>query len=359
MRPICGILLCAGICLAAKPVMHAQDSQESAPVLHLEDALAFANAANRQTGITRIGIAKAQASVGEAKSYFYPDLKLNAITGIALEPFSLTIPAGTLGTYTGIGPLPSVDSTISSPRQFSGFIYGAAHQPLTQLYKVHLAVDEAQVGISIAKEQLRQAKQQLEDQVRQGYYGIAQAQGQLHAVQLQAGYLKELAVEAQNNLNQQTILRSDALTVTANLKNAQYQEASAEDALALKKENFNYLLGRPVQTPFAVDEIPEATPQELDLQAATREALAQRPELRLARLQEQQAQFEVRREHAEYIPDISVGVTSFSFLNIDFFSCQCNESRVHAAVATLGLGPEEAEDAGIEGKRATGFVEDL
>ena len=184
---------------------------------------------------------------------------------------------------------------------------------------MHLAVGEADLGISIAKEQLRQAQQQLADQVRQGYYGIAQAQGQLHAAQTQITYLKELAVEVQNNLNQQTVLRSDALTVVANLKNAQYQEASAEDSLALKKENLNYLLGRSIQTPFAVDEIPEATPQELDVQRATKEALAQRPEIRLARLQEQQAQFEVRRERAEYIPDISVGLTSFSFLNIDFF----------------------------------------
>ncbi len=81
----------------------------------------------------------------------------------------------------------------------------------------------------------------------------------------------------------------------------------------------NYQLGRPIRTPFAVDEIPDTTPQELDLEQATKEALAQRPELRLARLQEGQAQFEVRRERAEYIPDISVGVTSFSFLSVEFF----------------------------------------
>lgn len=313
------MLSCMGICLGLTFVARAQDAPVSTPVLHIEDALALANAGNRQTGITKIGIAKAEASVNETKTYRYPELKFDALTGIALEPFSLTIPAGSLGTYNGIGPLPGKDESISSPQKFSGLLYGSAQQPLSQLYKVHLAVAEAELGISIAKEQVRQAQQQVADQVRQDYYGIAQAQGQLHAVETQVAYLKELAVETQNNLNQQTILRSDALTVTANLKNAQYQQAAAEDSLDLKKENLNYLLGRPVLTPFTVDEIPEATTQELDLQAATKEALAQRPELRLARLQEQQAGFEVRRERAEYIPDISVGITSFSFLNVDFF----------------------------------------
>ena len=312
-------LWCAGMCLAATAGVCAQRAPGDVPILHLEDALALAKAANRQTGMTRIEVAKAEAAVGEVKTHRYPELKFSALTGIALEPLSLTIPAGTLGTYPGIGPLPATDSDISSPRRFSGLLYGSAQQPVTQLYKVHLAVAEQQLGISIAKEQLRQAQEQLADQVRQGYYGIAQAQGQLHAAEAQVTYLKELSIEVKNNLDEQTVLRSDALTVTASLKNAQYQQASADDALALKKENLNYLLGRPIQTPFTVDEIPEAMPQELDVQQATKEALAQRPELRLARLQEQQAQFEVRREHAEYIPDISAGLTSFSFLNVEFF----------------------------------------
>jgi outer membrane protein TolC len=304
----------------AQCAARAQASADTTPpVLHLEDALILGDAANRQVATARIGIAKAEASVADVKTSYFPQLQINAITGIAIEPFSLTIPAGSLGTYTGIGPVPATDSHISSSQQFSGALYGAAHQPLTQLYKVRLAVDETQLGVPIAKEQVRQAHQQLADQIRQSYYAIEQAQGQLHAAQDQVTYLKELAVEAQNNLNQQTVLQSDAKTVTANLKNAQYQQVAAEDALALKKENLNYLLARSIDTPFAVDEVPEATSQELNLEQATKLALAQRPELRLARLQEQQAQFEVRRERAEYIPDITIGLTTFSFLNVEFF----------------------------------------
>jgi outer membrane protein len=319
MRRLCTIFLCVGICATPQIPARAQSTTDDAPMLHLNDALALADVANRQEASARIGITQAEASVSETKALYFPQLKLYAVTGLALEPFSFTIPAGSLGTYPGIGPLPATDSQITSPRKMSGVIYGAAQQPLTQLYKVHLAVGEAELGVPTAREQLRQARQQLMDQIRGGYYAVSQAQGQLHAAETQVTYLKELSMETQNNLNQETILRSDALTVTANLKNAQYQQAAAEDQLALKKENLNYLLARPIETAFSVDDVPQATSLELNLDQATKEALAHRPELRLAHLQEQQAAFEVRRERAQYIPDISVGVTDVSFLNIDFF----------------------------------------
>jgi outer membrane protein len=319
MSRFCWMLLCAGLCLQSQLVAKAQSAPDNTPVvLHLEDALALANTANRQEAITRIGITQAQASVKEARTYFYPQLKASAVTGVPIQEFSFTIPAGTLGTYPGIGPLPATNSQIKSPQQFSGVIYASAQQPLTQLYKVHLAVAESKLGIISAKEQFRQSHQEIARQVRESYYSISQAQAQLRVTEITITYLRQLSVETQNNLAQQTVLKSDAMTVTSNLKNAEFQHQGAEDSLALKKENLNYLLARPLQTDFTVDEDPQPTLQELDLDEAIKEALAQRPELRLARLQEQQAEFEVRRERAEYIPDITAGITFLAFPNVNF-----------------------------------------
>ena len=316
MCRFCWMLLCAGVYLHF--VANAQSAADNPPVLHLQDALALAETANRQEAITRIGIIQAQASVKEAKSFYYPQLKADVIAGVPLETFSFTIPAGTLGTYPGVGPLPATNSQITSPKEFSGFFHLSAQQPLTQLYKVHLAVAESKLGITSAQEQLRQSHQEVARQVRETYYSISQAQAQLRATEITITYLKQLSVETQNNLAQQTVMQSDALAVTANLKNAEFQQQGAEDSLALKKESLNYLLARPLQTPFAVDEDPQPTLQELDLDEAIKEALAQRPDLRLARLQEQQAEFEVRRERAEYIPDITAGITFLGFPNVQF-----------------------------------------
>src|SRR6202000_2109232 len=60
------------------------------------------------------------------------------------------------------------------------------------------------------------------------------------------------------------------------------------------------------------------TLEELDFEEAVKQALAQRPELRLARLQQEQADYDVRRERAEYIPNLTVGITAVAFPNIEF-----------------------------------------
>jgi outer membrane protein TolC len=119
-----------------------------------------------------------------------------------------------------LGRILASDLFLQAPQRLSAVIYGTAQQPLTQLYKVHLAVAEAQLGVRSASEQLRQAHQDLTRQVRESYYSISQAQSQLHATETALAYLKELSVEAQNNLTQQTVLQADAMTETAKPKDA-------------------------------------------------------------------------------------------------------------------------------------------
>jgi outer membrane protein TolC len=57
---------------------------------------------------------------------------------------------------------------------------------------------------------------------------------------------------------------------------------------------------------------------ESDLEIARKQALEQRPEVREARLQTRSAQLDVRRERAEYIPDLSLQVSYLSFQNTNF-----------------------------------------
>ena len=57
---------------------------------------------------------------------------------------------------------------------------------------------------------------------------------------------------------------------------------------------------------------------EIDLSAAHRVALSQRPEIQEAQLDTRKAETEVRRERAKYIPDISAGFTYASFPNVSF-----------------------------------------
>ena len=78
------------------------------------------------------------------------------------------------------------------------------------------------------------------------------------------------------------------------------------------------LLGRDLSTPFSVEMVPFGALEEWDLETARKQALVQRPELRGARLQTKIAELDVRREHAKYIPDLSLQVGYLGFQNVTF-----------------------------------------
>ena len=104
----------------------------------------------------------------------------------------------------------------------------------------------------------------------------------------------------------------------AKLKQQRYQLLVAEDALVLQKQNLNRLLGRDLSTPLSVQMLAFDELVEWDLDAARKQALEQRPEVREAKLQTKIADMDVRREHANYIPDLSVQVSYLGFENVNF-----------------------------------------
>jgi outer membrane protein len=154
--------------------------------------------------------------------------------------------------------------------------------------------------------------------VKEAYYQIVQTQTQIASTQESLKYLTELAALTDRNLAEQTVLKSDSLNVKAKLSQQRYQLLVLQDTLASQKEALNRLLGRELANDFSVEEQPLPTPEELDLAAARKEASEQRSEIREARLQTKKTELDVRREHAEYLPDISIQMSYISLPNISF-----------------------------------------
>jgi outer membrane protein TolC len=114
------------------------------------------------------------------------------------------------------------------------------------------------------------------------------------------------------------VLASDSLSAKAKLKQQRYQLLTLQDSFEVQKQSLNHLLGRDLRTQFTVEMQPVADIAESDLKIARKLALEQRPEMREARLQTKSAQLDVRRERAEYIPDLSIAVNYLSFQNVNF-----------------------------------------
>jgi outer membrane protein TolC len=146
---------------------------------------------------------------------------------------------------------------------------------------------------------------------------LAQLQSQVESANATVQALMALSTVTEQRLGAQTVLASDSLTVKANLRQQRYQLLVLQDDFEVQKQSLNHLLGRDLRTQFTVEMQPDADIAESDLESARKLALEQRSEVREARLQTKIAQLDVRRERAEYIPDISVQVNYLSFQNVN------------------------------------------
>jgi outer membrane protein TolC len=314
--------ICFGLLLAitALPVARAQspDADSAPPLLTLDEAVRIATGNNRDIHISELNVIKARETVAQTRTNYFPKLDTNVLAGVPLQPLNFTVPAGSFGTYPATGPIPATNSSITSPVRIGAFIDASAAQPLTQLYKVKLAVEQARLGTDLAREGVRGQEQEITRQVKDAYYQLAQLQTQVESAKATVHALMALSTVTEQRLSAQTVLVSDSLTVKARLKQQRYQLLVLQNDSEVQKQSLNHLLGRDLRTQFTVEMQPAQDTAESDLEIARKQALEQRPELREARLQTKSAQLEVRRERAEYIPDLSLSVNYLSFQNVNF-----------------------------------------
>jgi len=308
-----GILL---LLLAAGNDAWAQTA--SLPVLTIDDAVAVAMKGNRRVQSSILDVSRAGEATADVKTERLPHFQVYFLAGEALNSINFKIPQGALGTYQSTGPIPGQTSNISTPQTFTGFVLGQATQPLSQLWKVHLAILESKIGEELAQERLRRQRQDTAHSIRDLYYQIAQTQAQVASAEANIKYLVDLQSEIDRNLAEQTALKGDSLAVKAKLSQQRYQLLTLRDSLETQKESLNQLLGRDLNSEFSVEAQPLPADAEIDIAVARREALNQRAEIREARIQSRKAEVEVRRQRAEYIPDFSANVTYLSAPNVSF-----------------------------------------
>src|SRR6201981_3286476 len=200
-----------------------EPSTAAASLLTLDEAIRIASGTNRDIHISKIEIIKAKVTAGEVKKNYLAKLDANVLAGAPLQPLNFRVPAGSFGTYPATGPIPATDSNIHSPVRFGAFVNASAAQPLTQLFKVNLAVKQARLGIDLAKEGVREQSQDNVRQVKEAYYQVAELQAQVASARAAVRSLNELSTLTEQRLGQETVLLSESLTVKAKLKQQRYQ----------------------------------------------------------------------------------------------------------------------------------------
>jgi outer membrane protein TolC len=289
-----------------------------ATVLTLDEALLWARSKNRDLKQFGLDVGKQREALAEAKTHLYPRFDTSVLVAQLLAPLDFTIRKGQFGTFPGTGPIPGSNTDLHTPARPIAIASATATQPLTQLIRIHLSIADQRLKVDAAQLSFDQREQKLTDDVRQSYYQVLQSQIQYESQQSMVKYLEELLQLTDRRVDQQAALKADRLSVKAELAKATYQLTMIEDTLADSKEALNHLLGRSVQTEFAVEPVPATFPEQEDLSAARATALEHRPEVKLVANRVRQAELSTKSEKSHYIPDIAIQASYFSPANINF-----------------------------------------
>jgi outer membrane protein TolC len=304
------------VMMLSASITRAQD--EPAKPLTLEEAVSLARLHNRELKQAGLEIHKQQEAFSEAKTQLYPRFDTYFLASELLTPLDFTIKSGTFGSFPATGPIPAKDSQIHTPARPVAIASVTATEPLTQLLRIDLSIKQQKLGVELSQQSYFMREQDLVNEVRRGYYAILQSQSEIESQRALLAYLEELQQLTGRRLQQQAVLKADSLHIAAQRSKASYQLTVDQDALADQKEALNRLLGRDLQTEFAVETLSASLAEESSLQQARAFAIEKRAEIKAETIKKEKAALDTRIEKTRYIPDISIQANYLTAPNISF-----------------------------------------
>jgi outer membrane protein len=273
------------------------------PELSLSEAIQIALMNNRPAKIAQLDITKADWEVASTKTKRFPAISTYLFGSKNLTSPSFTFKANTFQTPQG-EPVPATDTKIALSSGFTGYTVAEVAQPLTQLYKIGLAIHEQKLEVDLSREKYQAKRQSVVADVKQAYYAVLQTESALDSASAAVKQYQETDRVVLDYIAQRSVLKSSSLDVKAKLAQAQYQVVQLNDTLQTQKEKLNNLLGRDLDTPFHTEQVPAIQYEEADLKVARQTALTQRPEVKEAEIDTHRAEYDRRLAKAQYIPDI-------------------------------------------------------
>jgi outer membrane protein TolC len=296
-------------------------AQDASPtVLTLEEAIQQAVANNSAVKISSLETRRAAEDLGANNTRRFAITNITALGGQLLTKPSFTFQQGALGTYASTGPIPATDQTTNVARKPAGVVSATIAQPLSQQYRIRLQLKALSLGVQATRQDEEKTRLEVVDRVRQAYYAVVEAQSELDSLRASLPYYEETKRLATVNIVKETILESDLLGADKQLLKTRNAISDANDQVATASEKLNDLMGRDIHTAFRVADISSADSEVETPEALEERAVKNRPDLKKAKLQVEQAHYDARAKKAEYIPDVSVGFSYFTTANIQIAS---------------------------------------
>lgn len=273
------------------------------PELSLTDAIKIALANNRPAKILQLDITKAEWAVASTKTKRLPSFSTYFFGSANLTSPTWDFPANTFQT-SDHQPVPATDTKISLSNGFTGIVLAEVAQPLSQLYKIGLAIEEQKLDVDLSRQKYAAKRQSIVADVKQAYYAVLQTESALDAASATVKQYQETDRVVLDYVAQRSVLKSSSLDVKAKLAQAQYQVIQLNNTLQTQKEKLNFLMGRDLDTPFRTQQVPPEQVEEMDLKVARQTALSQRPEIKEAEIDTRRADYDRKLAKSQYLPDV-------------------------------------------------------
>src|SRR6202047_1241697 len=132
-------------------------------VLTLDEALQLAKSNNRDLKQFGLDVGKQREVFGEAKTHLYPRFDTSVLAAELLAPLDFTIQKGQFGTFPGTGPIPGSNTNLHTPARPIALTSVTATQPLTQLIRIHLSIEDQRLKVDAAELSFYQRAPKLAD----------------------------------------------------------------------------------------------------------------------------------------------------------------------------------------------------
>lgn len=292
-------------------------AQDQLPPMTLEQAVSEAYAANRLLKASELEAMKSQDLLAAAKTLHLPQFKVYGMASRTFDPVTFTVPKGSLGVVPPLGLFPTADMSITAANDIYGAVAGMVTMPVSQHYKINMAVEARRLQSTASYQELRLRRQEVRGAVEQLFYGILQAQSGIEAALLMEKAAHDALADMENYRSEKAALESDYYRVKARFLRAKYDRGRAEDALADLKRKLNNALGRSLESPLELAPLFEPTEKDIPPEAG-QYASGARPDVLRAAARAGQAGYDAKIKKAEYIPDLNLTVNYLRFINTSY-----------------------------------------
>jgi outer membrane protein TolC len=297
-------ILCTLLWLGNWAAAAAQETKSpAARRITLDEAVQLALKHNHVVRIATYKIEEKEHTKDIARSAYFPILRNDSALARVTDTQFIGIPAGSLGTVSGI-PFPPSAAILNQGGRTLITSGTQLTQPLTELLRVKPGNDLAAAELDATRSKARQTENEVALRVHQLYYRILIVQAHREAAQARIQASDDLRNERQQQVKYGSSLEAEAIETRALLLEAKQDLLTTELQLSDLTMQLDDAIGLPLTTPLVLDASVRQVGDSCEREECLRLALEWHPEIAEARADIEKASAAVRLAKRQYLPDV-------------------------------------------------------